>query len=59
MIEDLKLEPFLCYVQFDGDFEDFDFDYSEDFESKKIEAMRCRVLDGPFVGKTATIKIEE
>lgn len=56
--EDLK--PFLCHIQFDNDPEDVGYDYSyPDKYTIKVEEIKCRVLDGPFAGKTAVINVEE
>ncbi len=53
--EDLK--PFLSHIEFDNDFEDFEYDYSGG--ERKVRSIKCRILDGPFAGKTATIEVGE
>lgn len=59
--EDLK--PFVCHIQFEDDPEDVEYDYSEEpsgdpYKEYKIIKIKCKILDGPFADKTATIEIE-
>ena len=57
------LKPFVCHIQFDNDSEDIEWDYSGTEEPYKewreVDAIRCRVLDGPFAGRIATIEIKK